>query len=61
VAFGAPAVVRASHKCLLGVVADKNSKNGVASAPDTIAAHHSDPCFTIGADQTQDSVHTGMK
>ena len=61
VAFGAPAAVCTSHKCLLRVVADKNCKNGVASVPDTITAHHRNPCFIIGADQTQDSMHTRMK
>jgi len=51
-AFGAPAIVRARHKCLLWVVAHENGEDWVASAPDTIAAHHCDPCFTIRADRT---------
>ena len=49
-AFGAPAVVCAGGKILFRVVADENSEDGMAPAPDPITAHHGDSGFAYGAD-----------
>ena len=43
----APAVVRARHKCLLQVVTNERRQNWMTPAPDPVATHHCDSCFTI--------------
>jgi hypothetical protein len=44
----APAIERTSHQDLLGVVANECGKNGMAAAPDPIAAHHCNTRFAVG-------------
>ena len=43
--FGALAVIRTCDQSLLRVVANKCGQNGMALAPDPVAAHHRDTSF----------------
>jgi hypothetical protein len=60
-AFGAASAVCAGYERLLRVVTNKDSENWMASTPDTIAAHHWNSCFAIGANWGQNSAHTRME
>jgi hypothetical protein len=51
-AFGTPPVERAGHQRLLGIIANEDGKDRVASAPDTIPTHHRNTRFSEGSDRT---------
>ena len=46
---------------MLGIVANKDDKDGMAPAPDTISAHHGNLIFTSGTNWTQYLLHIGIK
>jgi len=59
--FWAPPTICTGHKDLFRVVPNKVCKDWVVSSPDTVAAHHGDPSFTMVIDWTQYTVHACME
>jgi hypothetical protein len=59
--FWTVAAVSTCYKDLLWIVADEDSKDGMAPAPDPIPTHHFDASFANGGDWCKYISHAEMK